>query len=364
MKTLSLLLLILATDTALAQTPPARAPVPPQTNEAQPHAQEVPATAQWIRATHDNGFPPPPQAQSAPPAQPVPQSGLTPATYSGGSQGSVSQNGIASLPPLAPPTNLSQAEALVTPFTPSEIIQLRKQLEQTRQAKAFKPVRAVPHIGSISLDLSPGGALPIVRTMPGEVSTLLFVDATGAPWPLSAPPRVSDVRAFDPEWLKGTATVVISALSAYEDGNLVVMLQGFATPIVIKLVSGEPDARNKSRTVDYRLDLRVPGRGPNAKTALLGPGKIALYDDTMQQFLDGLPPKDAKQLAPRGEAPARTQVWQFDGALYVRTMHDIQTAFDQTIASGDGTRVYRLPPTPYITLSDADRSITFQLDID
>ncbi|MET3132765.1 intracellular multiplication protein IcmK [Oxalobacteraceae bacterium GrIS 1.11] len=241
---------------------------------------------------------------------------------------------------------------------------MRKQLEQTRQAKAFKPVRAVPHIGSITLDLSPGGALPIVRTMPGEVSTLLFVDATGAPWPLAAAPRVSDNRSFDPEWLKGTATVVISALSAYEDGNLVVMLQGFATPIVIKLVSGEPDAKTKSRTVDYRLDLRVPGRGPNAQAALLGSAKIALYDDTMQQFLDGLPPREAKRLTPRGEIPAHTQVWQFDGALYVRTAQDIQTAFDQTIASGDGTRVYRLAPTPYVTLSDVGRSVTFQLDID
>jgi intracellular multiplication protein IcmK len=265
---------------------------------------------------------------------------------------------------LTPPNNLGQAEALVTPFTPSEIIQLRKQLEQTRQAKAFKPVRAVPHIGSISLDLSPGGALPIVRTMPGEVSTLLFVDATGAPWPLAAPPRVSDNRSFDPEWLKGTATVVISALSAYEDGNLVVMLREFPTPIVIKLVSGEPDAKTKSRIVDYRLDLRVPGRGPNAQAPLLGPDKIALYDTMMQQFLDGLPPKDAKPLAPHGEAPARTQVWQFEGALYVRTAHDIQTAFDQTISSGDGTRVYRLSPTPFITLSDLGRSITFELDID
>lgn len=272
---------------------------------------------------------------------------------------------MAPLPPLTPPNNnLRQAEALVTPFTTSEIIQLRKQLEQTRQAKAFKPVRTVPHIGSISLDLSPGGALPIVRTMPGEVSTLLFMDSTGAPWPLAAAPRVSDNRFFDPEWLKGTATVVISALSAYEEGNLVVVLQGFATPIVIKLVTGEPDANTTSRTVDYRLDLRVPGRGPNAQAALIGPDKIALYDTTMQQFLDGLPPKDAKLLAPHGEIPAHTQVWQFEGAMYVRTTHDIQTAFDQTIASGDGTRVYRLAPTPYVTLSDLERSVTLQLDID
>jgi len=361
MKNYLSLFLLFTAGTAAAQTPLPHPSAPAQSNAAEPRTQDTPAAPQWIRAGQDSGFPPPPPAQTAPPTQ---QSGLTPASYTAGTQSPPPQNGVAPLPPLSPPGNLAQAEALVTPFTPSEIIQLRKQLEQTRQAKAFKPVRAVPHIGSMSLDLSPGGALPIVRTMPGEVSTLLFVDATGAPWPLAAPPRVSDNRSFDPEWLKGTATVVISALSAYEDGNLVVMLQGFATPIVIKLVSGEPDAKTKSRTVDYRLDLRVPGRGPNAQAPLLGPDKIALYDTTMQQFLDGLPPKDAKPLAPRGEVPAPTQVWQFDGALYIRTTRDIQTAFDQTIASGDGTRVYRLPPTPYVTLSDLGRSVTFQLDID
>ncbi len=363
MKNAALLVLVAAAGVSLAQStqPRSGAAAPPA---AQPRAQDTPPVApQSTRPTQDHGFPPPPPAQ-AQTALPLQQSGLNPASYSGGPQTAAPQNGIAPLPPLTPPSNISQAEALVTPFTPAEIIQLRKQLEQTRQAKAFKPVRAVPHIGSMTLDLSPGGTLPIVRTMPGEVSTLLFVDATGAPWPLAAPPRVSDNRSFDPEWLKGTATVVISALSAYEEGNLVVMLEGFATPIVIKLVTGEPDSKAKSRTVDYRLDLRVPGRCPNARAALLGPAKIALYDDTMQQFLDGLPPKDAKRLSPLGEIPGRTQVWQFDGALYVRTAHDIQTAFDQTMAAGDGTRVYRLPPTPYVTLSDLGKAVTFQLDID
>ena len=357
------LLLMFVAGEAIGQVLPSQPSVPTSATQmsAQPRTPESPGSQQWVRGSRANAFPPAPQAQQA---QPVQQSELAPSNYNATHQEPTAQNGVAPLPPLTPPGNLAQAETLVTPFTPSEIIQLRKQLEQTRQAKAYKPVRAVPHIGSISLDLSPGGALPIVRTMPGEVSTLLFVDATGAPWPLAAAPRVSDNRSFDPEWLKGTAAVVISALSAYEDGNLVVMLQDFPTPIVIKLVSGEPDAKTKSRTVDYRLDLRVPGRGPNAQAPLLGPDKIALFDTTMQQFLDGLPPKEARLLTLHGEVTARTQAWQFENTLFVRTTLDIRTAFDQTIASGDGTRVYRLPPTPFITLSDLGKSVTLQLDID
>lgn len=289
--------------------------------------------------------------------------GQVPQGYAGGQGAGAAQNGVAPIPPLAPPTNMERAEQAVSPFSNQEIVRLREQLDSTRKAKAHQPVRTVPRISSTSVDLSPGSALPIARTLPGETTTLVFVDATGAPWPLAAIPRVSDKRYFDIEWLEGTPALVVSALSSYEDGNVTVFLKGLATPIVVKLSSGEPDSKSKSRIVDYRLDLRVPGRGPNAKAPLLGPDKIALYDDVMQGFLDGIPPRDAKQVRALGEAPARTQVWQYGNAFFVRTSHDIQTAFDQSMASADGTRVYRIAPTPYVTLSDMGRAVTLQLDI-
>ncbi|MBI3903271.1 MAG: conjugal transfer protein TraN, partial [Nitrosomonadales bacterium] len=157
--------------------------------------------------------------------------------------------------------------------------------------------------------------------------------------------------------------VVISVLAPYEAGNLTVFLHGLATPVVLKLSAGETNSKAKSRVVDYRLDLRVPGRGPNARSPLLEEGKIGLYDDTLQAFLDGIPPRDAKKVKVHSATPIAAQVWQYGGDIFIRTVFEIQTAFDQSIASADGTRVYRLPPTPYITLSEMGRSITLQLDI-
>jgi intracellular multiplication protein IcmK len=375
---LSLTFLTLSMPAAFAQIPqakdaahaPAAATTPQSAATTMPPA---PANApQWVRS--DNVFPPAP-AQSAPntaatSAAPTKQTTLGPSAYAAGATAAgkpnvpSTQNGMAPLPPLAPPSNLQQAESVVSPFSKTDIVRLRKQLDQTRQAKAYRPVRTVPRISSISVDLSPGAALPIARMLPGEMSTLLFIDASGAPWPLAAAPRVSDNRNFDAEWLQGTATVIISALSPYEEGNLTVILQGFSTPILVKLVTGEPDSKEKSRVVDYRLDLRIPARGPGAQAPVPGIAKIALYDDTMQQFLDGLPPKEAKLIKMRGEAPGRTKVWQLNGSLFLRTVYDMQTAFDQSIASGDGMHVYRLSPTPYVTLSDLGQSIICQLDID
>lgn len=316
-------------------------------------------------------FPPPPvqtQPPQAPAAMSVQQSNYGPANYATGPVAPVAPpagaNGIAPLPPLAPPRAQDMGGAASTSFSPDEIVRMRKELERVRKAKAYRPVRTIPRISSVTVDLSPGSSLPIARVLPGETSTLLFLDASGAAWPLATAPRVSDNRVFDVEWLQGTATVVVSALSAYEDGNLSVLLQGLATPVVVKLATGEPDSKTTSRVVDYRLDLRVPGRAPGSPAGVAGPAKIALYDDVMQGFLDGLPPKAARQVRVAGGTPARTRVWSLDGALFVRTDLPIRTAYDQSMSAGDGTKVYKLAPTPYVTLSEGERSVTLQLDID
>ncbi|AKU21205.1 DotH/IcmK family type IV secretion protein [Massilia sp. NR 4-1] len=331
------------------------------------------STPQWVRARDD--FPAPPTSAPSqalamgeapaptqntaygPAAKAPPQPSATPPD----------QNGVAPLPPLVPPSggqlDFNTAKAAIAPFTPDEIIKLRRTLDDTRKAKAYRPVRTVPRISSITVDLSPGAALPIARMLPGEMATLVFTDMAGNAWPLAAAPRVSDARSFEVEWLQDTASVVISSRSSYEDGNLVVMLRSHATPVMVKLVTGEPDSVGKNRIVDYRLDLRIPGHAPGAPRPINGTEKIALNDDAMQGFLDGIPPKNAIAIALHGDVPSRTQVWQFAGALYLRTRANIRSAFDQTMASSDGTRVYRLPPTPYIALSDGDRSVIVELDI-
>ncbi|WP_238455777.1 DotH/IcmK family type IV secretion protein [Azohydromonas lata] len=290
--------------------------------------------------------------------------GGAPAAAGAGAAGAQGQNGTAPLPPLVPPTDYQRASTMVSPLKSQEIRQLRRRFEDTRAAKADRPVRTLPRIRSVSVDLSPGATPPILRTLPGETSTVVFLDAAGAPWPLGAAPRVSRPnQVASAEWIDGSPSVVVTMLSPYEEANLTAFLVGLATPVVIKLVAGEPDAKTRTREVDYRLDLRVPGHSPWAQAAVPGVAKIGLYDDTMQAFLDGLPPNDAVRLKPRGEVPPRTDVWQYAGALFVRTDRDIQTAFDNTLAASDGTRVYRLAPTPYVTLSDAGRSLTFQLDL-
>nr|WP_254176737.1 DotH/IcmK family type IV secretion protein [Pseudomonas fluorescens]AWH58528.1 Putative conjugal transfer protein TraN [Pseudomonas fluorescens] len=366
-----------AEQQTLQQQPVPQQPAQQQMQQQQPAPH---APGQWVQVKGPGvpgNFPVPPgqantnvnpQMQNA-----FPQTNYGAGNYAVGGQpqnnvvNQQQQNGVAPLPPLEAPagsTDFDEAMKVVAPFAPGQIREMRGSLEETRKAKAYQPVRAIPRITSVSVDLSPGASLPVLRVMPGEISNLVILDSTGAPWPLAITPRISKDDIFTAEWMKGSHVVVVSTTSSYESGNLALFLQGATTPVVVKLVTGEPDGKGeKSRIVDARLDMRIPGRGPNAKAPLMGPGKIALYDDTLQAFLDGIPPKDARAVVAHGDVPTHTKVWQYNGDIFVRTQQDIQTAFDQSLASGDGTKVYRLPATPFVTLSQMGQSVTLQLDI-
>lgn len=276
------------------------------------------------------------------------------------------QGGVVPLAPLVPPAEVAfdVATQMVAPFTPGQVEALHGTLDQNRRAMSIPPVQAIPESRSVSVNLSPGAAVPILRTMPGETSTLVFLDETGAPWPLAAAPRISNDKLFYAEWLKSSPIVVVSAKTFYEQGNLTVFLQGLVTPVIVKLATGEARSTAKTRTVDYRLDLRVPGRGPNAQAPIVTQGQIALYDTTMQAFLDGVPPEKARVVKTVGDTGQRTQAWQMDGSLYLRTPLGMETAFDQTIGAADGTRVYKLPPTPFVMLSELGHLLQLQLYID
>lgn len=252
------------------------------------------------------------------------------------------------------------AKMLISPFTPEEIRQLRNFFDATRQEKSRRPP-VIPKVRSISVDLSAGSKIPVLKTVPHEMSTLVFIDSTGAEWTIAAPPRVSDPNAFDVEWLKDTASVIVSAKSYTETANLTVFLKGLSTPVIIKLGHDE----NKKRTVDYRLDVRVHGRGPNALPQIEGDHKIAIYDETMQNILDGVSVSTAKKIKFTSNTPPTRdiKIWKINDTLYVRTYLKIFSSYKQTLSSADGMNVYSIPLTPYITLSDYNSKIILKLDI-
>lgn len=252
---------------------------------------------------------------------------------------------------LPPPTSAAydQAQATLSPLSADEIRQLRAQQAEQDRAIATPGITAVPRITAQTLSLQPGASLPLVRTAVNWPATVSFIDSTGAPWVLLGDP-VSGSPDITVKWMPGTSFMIITAKRDFVSTLVTVGLKGLSVPLQISVMSGEPDTAKKTWTVDARLDLRVPRRGPDAVADAPSPSRIGLHDDVLQAFLDGVPPSGAKRLKTTGSVPD-TVVWQQDDDLYIRSRADIRDEFDTTLSSADGTHLWKLPLTPRIAFS-------------
>jgi len=252
---------------------------------------------------------------------------------------------------LPPPTSVAydQAQATVAPLSNEELRRLLAlQSEQTR-VLATPGITAVPRITAQTVSLQPGASLPLVRTAVNWPATVSFIDSTGAPWNLLGDP-VSGSPDIEVKWMPGTSFMIVTAKRDFVSTLVTVGLKGLSIPLQISVMSGEPDTAKKTWTVDARLDLRVPRRGPDAVADAPSPSRIGLHDDVLQAFLDGVPPSGAKRLKTTGSVPD-TAVWQQGDDLYIRSRADIRDEFDTTLSSADGTHLWKLPLTPRVAFS-------------
>lgn len=253
--------------------------------------------------------------------------------------------------PLPPPTSVTydQAEVTVAPLSADEIRRLRTLQNAQDRAMATPGVTAVPRISAQTVNLQPGASLPLVRNAVNWPATVSFIDSTGAPWKILGEP-VSGSPDIVVKWMPGTSIMTLVAQRDFVSTSVTVALEGLTVPITLSVMSGEPDTAKKTWTVDARLDLRVPRRGPAAAPGAPAPSRIGLHDGVLQAFLDGVPPSGAKRLKTTGSVPD-TAVWQQGDDLYIRSRADIRDEFDTTLSSADGTHLWKLPVTPRVAFS-------------
>jgi intracellular multiplication protein IcmK len=121
---------------------------------------------------------------------------------------------------------------------------------------------------------------------------------------------------------------------------------------MVTLISGQ-------KAVDYRIDLRVPGNGPNAQ-ALLGRALPSSADPTLLSILEGVAPKGSTALKISGGA---AQGWYANGHLYLRTrLTLISPAWIATMSSPDGMKAYEMPKTPLILGFEDGQSIQLKVE--
>lgn len=239
------------------------------------------------------------------------------------------------------------------PMTPEQIGRL-KQLFNETQAAAVAPAGVPPRPAttSVLVNLSPQATPPVIRLGAGYITSMVFMDSTGQAWPIDAY-SIGDPMAFNIQWDKKGNTLLVQAMSFYKRSNLAVILKGLNTPVMLTLISGQ-------EAIDYRVDLRVPGMGPNA--VYIQNGMPDAANPMLLDVLNGIPPNGSKTLKVSG---GDCQAWLLNEKLFLRTSLDvISPAWKAVMNSMDGTHAYELQPSPVILALQhgKDKTITLTLE--
>jgi intracellular multiplication protein IcmK len=311
---------------------------PPPTNSAQQALEQLrmlqqrmapttPGETTQSRPAAATPTPPPPVANNPPPTAPT-----------GGNDAILSSSDKQVVNDLA----FEGVTEQLFPLSPEEILRVKQQYHTTEFAQE-SPVGTPPKPTATSqfVNLSPGSTPPVIRLSQGFVSSLVFLDSTGAPWPISAY-DLGDPTAFNIQWDKTSNTLMIQATKLYTYGNLAVRLRGLNTPVMLTLIPGQ-------KAVDYRVDLRVQGYGPNAKSMPMEEGIPPAANDVLLHVLDGVPPQGSTRLTVSG---GDARAWLFNDRMFVRTSLTILSpGWIGSMTSADGTHAYEMQKSPVLLVS-------------
>lgn len=228
------------------------------------------------------------------------------------------------------------------PLTPEQVIRLRQLIDTSQRAAAIPPtIPPKPVSTTLMVNLAPGSTPPAIRLAQGYISSLVFVDASGSPWPVAAY-DIGDPKIVNIQWDGKSNIMMMQATSPYSSGNLVIRLVGLETPVTLELVSGQ-------RVVDYRTDIHVPGVGPNSKGLPTGTGLPECANQLLLSVLDGIAPPGSKQLKVVG---GDCQAWSLGDKMFLRTrLTLLSPGWIGKMSSPDGMMAYELQLTSSVLVS-------------
>lgn len=240
------------------------------------------------------------------------------------------------------------------PMSPAQIVKLRQKLDVTQRAQSITPNIPPKSVSStLMINLAPGATPPAIRLSQGYVTSLVFVDSTGTPWPVASY-DIGNPKSVNMQWDGTSNIILIQAVIPYITGDIVVRLVGLPTPITLELVSGQ-------RVVDYRVDLHVSGIGPNTKDLPTGTDLPNGANQLLLGVLDGLAPAGSKQLNVTGAS--NTQAWMLGERIYLRTRFTLLSpGWVGKMVSPDGMNAYELPKTSSILISRYGEPVQLKIE--
>lgn len=261
--------------------------------------------------------------------------------------------------PPAPPDSPESTEAFNAlmkknvPLSPEQVIKLRQIIDMSQRAAAINPtVPPKPVSTTLMINMAPGTTPPAIRLAQGYVSSLVFVDSSGSPWPIASY-DIGDPKATSIQWDGKSNIMLIQAIAPYSDSNLVVRLIGLPTPITLELVSGQ-------RVVDYRADIHVSGIGPNTKDLPTGVNLPGSASQLLLSVLDGVAPPGSKALTVTG---ADCQAWLLGDKMYLRTrLTVLSPGWIGKMSSPDGMIAYEIQQSSSVLVSQYGEPIELKIE--
>lgn len=204
--------------------------------------------------------------------------------------------GIHPLPDL-PKSATEAAIQESIPVDTKEIREFRQRLDETKRSsnEILRPTK--PSVGELSLSFAPGAVPPVVRATKGFGTLITFLDETGEPWPIAGADGLAEnvFKVHLPSGSDANASVIqIVPTVSYGSGNVSVMLRGQPIPAVFSVEVGY------GKSTDYRVDMRVQARGPNARPDPAPVPKAGEVPKYLSDILHDVPPPFAKPLRMTG----------------------------------------------------------------
>jgi intracellular multiplication protein IcmK len=238
-----------------------------------------------------------------------------------------------------PPEIFNEAVNSQIPLSPEQVREVLRLEEQVRRAAAVRtgPMPS-PTQTSVRLSFAPGRTPHVLRLDYNTVTSIVFTDQTGSPWPIQAYSIADNLFTTTPSTAGGkdapkTHIFTISPKARFAQANVSFQLEGAPAPIVMVVMSDQKE-------VDYRLDVTMMARGPNAQTPRVESAPLAGQPMELVSALDGITPEGSIKL---NSSSPEVQAWLHQNRLIVRTNLDLISPVDHPFSmlpGPDGTKVY------------------------
>ena len=247
------------------------------------------------------------------------------------------------------------------PLRPEEIRTLLERFDRTQES-VETPIypNPKPEVVVQNISLDPGAPPAVIKLAYGHVTTVNFLDTTGAPWPVQDISWAGNFEIIDnsqssEDGATFTHMFRISPQSEFAYGNMSITLTSLRTPVIITLETNRD-------LVHYRFDAVVSDFGPLAEAPLIETGiATSAGNEDLSSILEGIAPSSAERLNVSG-VDGRTSAYRFNDMVYVRTpLTLLSPGWSSSSASADGMRVYEIGDAPVLLLSDKGRMVRARL---